>query len=129
MNRAAVPRGYAFIADQTPPRDDKKHWSTFLNRDTAFFVGAGRIARFLDAEVIFVGLRRVRRGYYAMRFTSLAAPPHEDGADELVVERYASAVQAMVEQDPASFLWLQKRWKYAKPGADATASGDAARPP
>jgi KDO2-lipid IV(A) lauroyltransferase len=52
MNRAGTPRGYALIADQTPPRDDKKHWSRFLNRDTAFFVGAEKVARFLDSPVL-----------------------------------------------------------------------------
>ena len=39
MSRAGTPRGYALIADQTPRRDDKKHWTRMLNRDTAFFVG------------------------------------------------------------------------------------------
>jgi KDO2-lipid IV(A) lauroyltransferase len=116
MTHGSGPRAYALIADQTPRRDDPKHWTRFLGRDTAFFVGAGRIARFLDAEVIYVGMRRVRRGEYAIRFATIAEPPYEDGADELVVERYAQALEAQVEADPASFLWLQKRWKYPKPG-------------
>jgi KDO2-lipid IV(A) lauroyltransferase len=124
MTHGQAPRAYALIADQTPRRDDPKHWTRFLGRDTAFFVGAGRIARFLDAEVIHVGMRRVRRGHYAIRLTSIALPPYEDGADELVVERYAGALEAQVNADPPSFLWLQKRWKYPKP----TAKTDAGEP-
>ena len=69
--RAGTPRGYALIADQTPPREEKKHWTRFLNRDTAFFVGAEKIARFLDAPVLYVDMRRVRRGHYAVRFVPL----------------------------------------------------------
>jgi KDO2-lipid IV(A) lauroyltransferase len=117
MTHGSGPRAYALIADQTPRGDDPKHWTRFLGRDTAFFVGAGRIARFLDAEVIYVGMRRVRRGEYAIRLATIAEPPYEDGADELVVARYAQALEAQVQADPASFLWLQKRWKYPKPGA------------
>ena len=123
MTHGQAPRAYALIADQTPRRDDPKHWTRFLGRDTAFFVGAGRIARFLDAEVIHVGMRRVRRGHYAIRLTSIALPPYEDGADELVVERYAGALEAQVKADPPSFLWLQKRWKYPKPTAGRTQAG------
>ncbi|HET7033933.1 MAG TPA: lysophospholipid acyltransferase family protein, partial [Casimicrobiaceae bacterium] len=81
MNRAATPRGYALIADQTPPREEKKHWTRFLNRDTAFFVGAEKIARFLDAPVLYVDMRRVRRGHYAVRFVPLAEPPYGVGED------------------------------------------------
>ena len=77
MSRAGTPRGYALIADQTPPRDDKKHWSRFLNRDTAFFVGAEKVARFLDSPVLYVAMRRVGRGRYSVRLVPLAMPPFE----------------------------------------------------
>ena len=79
MNRAGTPRGYALIADQTPRREDKKHWTRMLDRDTAFFLGAEKIARFLDAPVLYVDMRRVRRGHYSVRFTPLAEPPHAIG--------------------------------------------------
>lgn len=115
MTHADVPRAYALIADQTPKPADPKHWTRFLGRDTAFFVGAGKIARFVDAEVIFVAMRREGRGRYAIRLEPLALPPHEDDIDVVVVERYVRALEAMVQRDPASFLWLQKRWKYPKP--------------
>jgi Kdo2-lipid IVA lauroyltransferase/acyltransferase len=126
MTHGAEPRAYALIADQTPRPDDPKQWTTFLNRDTAFFLGAGRIARFLDAPVVYVGMRRVARGSYAVRFEVLAEPPYEDGTDELVVERYARALEQAVRRDPSCFLWLQKRWKYAKPPAAAGVDDGAA---
>jgi KDO2-lipid IV(A) lauroyltransferase len=119
------PRAYALIADQTPKAKDPKHWTTFLHRDTAFFKGAGKIAQFLDAQVIYVGIRRLSRGYYAISFTTLTDPPYDESVDALVVERYAQALEQMVEADPASFLWLQKRWKYAKPATDAPSAPTA----
>ena len=125
MNRAATPRGYALIADQTPPRDDKKHWSRFLNRDTAFFIGAEKVARFLDSPVLYVAMRRVARGRYSVRLVALAMPPF-DSDSELeetpIMERFARMLEAAVRESPADWLWLQKRWKYPKtdePESDA----------
>ena len=118
MNRAAVPRGYALIADQTPPRDDTKNWSTFLNRDTAFFVGAEKVAHFLDSPVLYVAMRRTARGRYSVRLHPLAMPPF-DSVDETeddtpIMERFARMLEAAVRESPADWLWLQKRWKYPK---------------
>ena len=118
LNRAGTPRGYALIADQTPPRDDKKHWSRFLNRDTAFFVGAEKVARFLDSPVLYVAMRRVGRGRYSVRLLPLAMPPFDDEAGFArtpIMERFARQLEIAVQESPADWLWLQKRWKYPKP--------------
>ena len=118
MSRTGTPRGYALIADQTPPREDKKHWTRFLNRDTAFFVGAEKVARFLDARVLYVGMRRGRRGHYTVHFSSLAEPPYGIGAvdeDSPIMERFARNLEQAILESPADWLWVQKRWKYPKP--------------
>ena len=121
MSRAGTPRGYGLIADQTPRRDDPKHWTRLLHRDTAFFVGAEKVARFLDAVVLYVAMRRVRRGHYTVRFTVLAEPPYAldgDGAHSPIMEGFARNLEQEVRASPADWLWVQKRWKYPKP-ADA----------
>ena len=114
LAHAGQARAYALIADQTPKQQDPKHWTRFLNQDTAFFVGAGKIAKFLDAPVIYVGMRRTCRGRYVIRFTVLAEPPYETGEDVMIVERYAGALEQAVHESPEDFLWLQKRWKYPR---------------
>jgi len=123
MNRAGTPRGYALIADQTPPRDDKKHWSRFLNRDTAFFLGAEKVARFLDSPVLYVAMRRVGRGRYSVRLLPLAMPPFDAEAgveDTPIMERFARQLEVAIRESPADWLWLQKRWKYPKPDQPET---------
>jgi KDO2-lipid IV(A) lauroyltransferase len=118
MARAGTPRGYALIADQTPRRDDNKHWTLLLNRDTAFFVGADKIARFLDAGVIYLAMRRVRRGHYTVQITRLADPPYAIGGDRAdyspIMESFARKLEQEVRASPADWLWVQKRWKYPK---------------
>lgn len=114
MSRADQARTYALIADQTPKGDDPRQWITFLNQDTAFFTGAGKIARFLDATVLYVSMRRLRRGYYSVRLHEIGEPPYGDGADALVVERYARCLERDIRASPADWLWLQKKWKYER---------------
>ena len=120
MNRAGTPRGYALIADQTPPRDDKKHWSRFLNRDTAFFLGAEKVARFLDSPVLYVAMRRVGRGRYSVRLTAArrcrrTTPERAGGRHRRSWRRFARQLETAIRESPADWLWLQKRWKYPKP--------------
>jgi KDO2-lipid IV(A) lauroyltransferase len=115
MSRSGSQRGYALIADQTPPRRERKYWTRLLNRDTAFFVGAEKVARFLDSPVLYVAMRRIARGRYAARFHVLAAPPFDDADAPPIMEGFARRLEAEVRASPADFLWLQKRWKYPRP--------------
>ena len=118
MRRAGEVRGYAMVADQTPPRKMDKYWTRFLNQDTAFFTGADKIARFLEAPVVYVSMRRVRKGHYTVHLYPLVEPPYDDGADLEVVERYARRLEAEIRANPADWLWVHNKWKYPKP-ADA----------
>lgn len=118
MARADTPRAYGLIADQTPPPGQRKHWTRMLNRDTAFFVGAESITRYLGATVLYVDMRRVRKGHYAVRFTVLAEPPYGAGAKTQgspIMEAFARQLERAVIERPEEWLWVQKRWKYPKP--------------
>ena len=117
MKRKGETRAYALVADQTPLRGEEKHWTRFLNQDTAFFVGADKIARILNAPVLFVAMRRERKGFYSARLEVLAAPPYERGDDSgaLIIERYARALEDEIRASPADWLWIERKWKYAKP--------------
>jgi KDO2-lipid IV(A) lauroyltransferase len=128
LSRADQIRAYALIADQTPKhKGDPRHWTRFLNQDTAFFIGAGRIAKFLDAKVLYVRMRRVGRGRYSVRLSELAAPPYDEVEDVQIVERYARSLERDIRESPADWLWLQKKWKIRRPPADGSAAEAAAR--
>ena len=118
LSHAGEPRAYALIADQTPRKEDPKHWTRFLRQDTAFFVGAGKIAKFLESPVYFVSMKRERRGHYIVNLDVLAEPPYEDIDDAVIVERYARCLERAILDSPADWLWLQKKWKYAKPATE-----------
>ena len=129
LSHGEEPRAYALIADQTPRKEYPKHWTRFLRQDTAFFVGAGKIAKFLEAPVYFVSMKRVRRGHYAVHLDVLGEPPYEDIDDAVIVERYARCLERAIIDSPADWLWLQKKWKYAKPVAGEEKPQAAGVPP
>jgi KDO2-lipid IV(A) lauroyltransferase len=125
LRRAGELRAYALVADQTPLKSMDKHWTRFLHQDTAFFVGVEKIARFLDAPVVYVAMRRLKRGHYAVRLHVLAEPPYDDatgGANAeggaWIVEAYARKLEQEIRASPADWLWVHNKWKYPKPSSD-----------
>jgi KDO2-lipid IV(A) lauroyltransferase len=112
LSRSEQIRTYALIADQTPKhKNDPRHWTQFLNQETAFFKGAGKIAKFIDAKVLYVKMRRVRRGYYTVELSVIAEPPYEEVEDVQIVECFARNLERDIRESPADWLWLQKKWK------------------
>lgn len=114
MKRRKVARGIAIVADQEPRTSEHKYWTCFLNRETAFFQGVEEIARTTRYPAFFVGMRRVKRGYYESNVMPLA------GADETLApgeftERYARLVEAQIRESPADWPWSHKRWRLRKP--------------
>ena len=53
-------RAVAMVADQEPTTSEHKHWTRFLNRDTAFYMGPEEIARVTRFPVFFIGLQAHR---------------------------------------------------------------------
>jgi KDO2-lipid IV(A) lauroyltransferase len=127
MRRSGQPRAYAMVADQTPPRNMDKHWTRFLNQDTAFFTGADRIAKFLDAPVVYVAMRRTSKGHYSVRLHVLVEPPYEVSDELDVVERYARRLEAEIRSNPADWLWVHNKWKYPRPAATSEAGKSRTR--
>ena len=113
IKRRDVVRAVAMVADQEPTTSEHKHWTRFLNRDTAFYMGPEEIARVTRFPVFFLGLKRCARGYYEMRLTPLAATGETLASGELT-ERYARLVEAQIRADPPDWPWSHKRWKLKK---------------
>jgi Kdo2-lipid IVA lauroyltransferase/acyltransferase len=119
LKRRAIVRAMAMNADQAPVSTDKRYWTRFLGQDTAFYIGAEQIARATRLPVIYVVMRRVRRGYYEVELR-----PLWDGREvtepNTIMERYARACESDVLKSPADWLWSYRRWRLKKPlyGAD-----------
>ena len=110
VGRRRSPRLIALVADQEPVGSDRRHWTRFLNRDTAFFMGGDVIAQTLQYPTFFVAIERVARGEYLASFESLWMPGEALEPGELA-ERYARQVERQIRNSPADWPWSYKRWR------------------
>jgi KDO2-lipid IV(A) lauroyltransferase len=119
LKHRAIVRAVAINADQAPVSTDKRYWTQFLGQETAFYVGAEQIARATRLPVLYLVMRRVRRGYYEGELRPLW-DGHETLPANAITERYARACERDVFDHPADWLWSYRRWRLKKPlyGAD-----------
>ncbi|MEO1052007.1 MAG: lysophospholipid acyltransferase family protein [Bacteroidota bacterium] len=115
MKTAKRLKAVAINADQVPTRQNKDlYWTKFLNQDTAFFSGSERIPKLTKYPVFFLGVRKVKRGYYEVELIKLGEAPYQkDGFG--ILDAYVKASEELILQDPTGWLWSHKRWKYKKP--------------
>jgi KDO2-lipid IV(A) lauroyltransferase len=110
--RKAV-RAIAMVADQEPTTSEHKHWTRFLNRETAFYMGAEEIARVTRFPAFFVGMRRTSRGHYEMKLSPLAPGGQPLPHGELT-ERYARLTEAQILAGIPDWPWSHRRWRLKK---------------
>src|SRR5438876_1187688 len=79
------------------------------------------VARFLEAPVVYVAMRRLKRGHYALHLHVLAEPPYditgepETEAGAWIVEAYARKLEEEIRASPSDWLWVHNKWKYPRP--------------
>lgn len=103
-------RAIAMLADQEPVTSDYKWWTTFLGRQTAFYMGPEKIARATRFAVWCANMRRLDRGHYEMSFGRLAEA-RETFEPGVLTDRYARCIEAEIRANPADWMWSHRRWR------------------
>ena len=109
-SRSGVQTFTYVIGDQSPMSNSTKKWTMFLNRETAFLVGAGRMAKKVKQKIYYPRVTQPKRGYYEMEF--IEVPINDDSTDPVV--KYAELLEANIKEQPELWLWSHKRWKLKK---------------
>ncbi|MDR2765627.1 MAG: lysophospholipid acyltransferase family protein [Tannerella sp.] len=113
LRQAGTPSLAVFIADQTPSKANLHYWTTFLHQESAMLTGPERIAVKLNLPVIYVEIRKVKRGYYTVDFELITDRPKEM-PEHWITEEYTRRMERNILRDPAYWLWTHKRWKYRR---------------
>jgi len=107
-------------ADQKTTNLQHRYETIFLNQPTAFYTGPERVAHKLSHAVLFVNIRRVKRGFYEIIFHLLDAPPLRK-EENYITHKYVKLVEKSIRERPAEYLWSHNRWKQKRQSPGATA--------
>jgi KDO2-lipid IV(A) lauroyltransferase len=103
----------AFIADQTPA-PESAYWTKFLNQDTPVFWGTEKIARKINYPIVFVNVKRIKRGYYEIFVETLVENPATTKVGE-ISELHTRRLEEEIIKQPELWLWSHRRWKHPVP--------------
>jgi KDO2-lipid IV(A) lauroyltransferase len=102
----------ALVADQAPGGPENSYWLNLFGRPTAFIRGAERGARIGNIPAIFARVYKSGRGCYRAQLTTIDANPAGLPEGELT-RRYRDLLEAAIREQPDTWLWSHKRWKFA----------------
>jgi Kdo2-lipid IVA lauroyltransferase/acyltransferase len=103
----------AFIADQSP-LPNFAYWMNFLNQDTPVFLGIEKIALKIRYPIVYISIRRVKRGYYRVFAEKITLPldPQRSGT---ITEIHTGKLETDIRRQPEIWLWTHRRWKHERP--------------
>ena len=109
--REGVLSMYGLASDQSPKMERIFHSMKFMGVEVPVHTGAETLAKKYDLAVIFVQVKKVKRGYYEATFISLADNPKEF-ENFKITEMYLKEVEKQILEAPEFYLWTHKRWKH-----------------
>jgi len=104
------PRLIVLAADQRPEKTEIRYWKEFMNRETAFYEGAEKLAKKFNHTVVFSHVSKPKRGHYTFTYEKLAAPPFED-SEHSITNSFIQQTEKNIRMEPALYLWSHDRWK------------------
>lgn len=102
---------YGFASDQSPKASRAFHWTTFMNIKTPVHTGAEMLAKKFNMNVIFLRVKKIRRGYYEASFEVLSKDVQQV-PDYKITDEFLKRVEQQIYEAPEYYLWTHKRWKH-----------------
>jgi lauroyl/myristoyl acyltransferase len=104
---------YGLASDQSPIIQNAKHWQSFMGVEVPVHVGAETVARAYDMNVLFVKVKKVKRGYYEATYLPISddvmnTPPYE------ITDKYIKEVEKQIYEAPEFYFWTHNRWKHRR---------------
>jgi lauroyl/myristoyl acyltransferase len=104
---------YGLASDQSPKLNRAFHWDTFMGIEVPVHTGAEMLAKRYDLNVLFVKVKKVRRGYYEATFVPITDNP-KSIPDYQITHTFLHEVEKQILEAPEYYFWTHKRWKHRK---------------
>jgi KDO2-lipid IV(A) lauroyltransferase len=99
------------LSDQTPVQESVQYFTNFLNQPTAVFLGVEKLAKVLEAVVVYCNIKCVKRGYYSYNFITLTNEP-KNTAEHEITNQHVAHLEQLIRDEPQYWLWSHRRWKF-----------------
>lgn len=105
------PHMLVLVGDQTPPWSESNYFTSFLNQQTAVFLGVEKLAKATNNPIIYFNITRKKRGYYECEIKTLVENPKETKEYE-ITEIHTRELEKNIRLKPEFWLWSHRRWKF-----------------
>ena len=75
--------------------------------------GAEMLAKTYDMNVVFLKVKKVKRGYYEARFENIFENV-KDYPNYEITDQFLKMVEAQILEAPEYYLWTHNRWKHRR---------------
>ena len=100
------------LSDQSPMFSQIQYWTKFMGIDTPVYLGSEKLAKKLDAAVVFLKIRKIKRGRYEVETELICKDPKVMEVNE-ITERHVRILEDLIREEPAYWLWSHRRWKHS----------------
>ena len=104
---------YGFASDQSPKISSVFHWSKFMGIEVPVHTGAEMLAKKYDMNVVFLKVKKLKRGYYEAGFERVFENV-KDIPNYEITDQFLKMVEEQIIESPEFYLWTHKRWKHRK---------------
>jgi KDO2-lipid IV(A) lauroyltransferase len=101
---------YGFVSDQSTVWEETQYWTTFLNQLTPVHLGVEKIALKTGFPVVFINIRKIRRGHYEIDTIRLFDTV-TGLAKYAITEKHVRTLESLIRKNPEQWLWTHRRWK------------------
>ena len=108
-NRATI---NLMLTDQSPHKDKVDYYCTFLNQDTPVYLGPEKLLNAAKLELLFVEVRRIKRGFYEMEIVPLKNTSKKEKGSKTLL--HVTHLEKIINDQPENWLWSHKRWKNSR---------------
>jgi len=108
-----VPYAYGFLGDQNPLPHKAKLWLPFFGKEVPVLTGAEAVAKKHDIPVIFMEIRKIKRGFYEAVFSVITDKPRQTAPFEITRE-YFRRLEESIRRQPSYYYWIHRRFKHAR---------------
>jgi len=102
---------YGLLSDQSPQVKRTFYWRSFFGVKVPVHTGAEMLAKKYNMNVVYMSVKKVKRGYYETTFSLITKEASKHPNYE-ITDLFITEVEKQVRKQPEYYFWTHKRFKH-----------------